>query len=50
MNKEPRPKCGQNVYILFKKDGQTMCAYCTDNLWAINEERKRQAQNKEAEK
>jgi len=50
MKKKPCPKCGRGVYIFFEKDGQVMCAYCTGNLWAINEERKRQAHIKGAER
>ena len=35
------PECKRMVYELFKKGSRIACAYCFNNLWAINEERKK---------
>lgn len=41
MPKEICPECKREVKRLFVKGQRVACAYCFNNLWAINEEKKK---------
>ena len=34
------PECNRRVYQLYKQGAKVGCAYCLNNLWAINEEKR----------